>query len=127
MGYAYASPFKDRVAYQWTAEVSVYIAPAARRTGLERALYGALFRCPRAQGFVNAVGLIAQPNDASIALHQAMGFTRVAWLPNPGFKLGRWHHVGWWWLALSEPPDAPHAPRALADCRHEAARSIAGA
>ncbi|HEU4366003.1 MAG TPA: GNAT family N-acetyltransferase [Candidatus Krumholzibacteria bacterium] len=126
IGYAYASPFKDRAAYQWTAEVSVYIAPDSRQRGLGRALYRALFRCMRGQGYLNAVGLIAQPNEASVALHEKMGFERVAWLPKPGFKLGRWHDVGWWWLALGPAPVAPLPPRALRDCRDEAARWIAG-
>ncbi len=124
-GYAYASPFKDRAAYQWTVEVSVYLAPDARRLGLGRALYEALLRCLRAQGFLNAVGIIGQPNDASVALHETLGFERVAWLPKSGFKLGAWHDVGWWWLALCPAPASPAPPRPLALCREEAARWIA--
>lgn len=112
IGYAYAAPFKDRTAYQWTAEVSVYIAPGHRRRGLGRALYAALLDRLRAQGYLNAVGLIAQPNEASVALHEALGFARVAWLPKPGFKLGRWHDVGWWWLALGPAPESPEPPSA---------------
>ena len=123
-GYAYASPFKDRAAYQWTAEVSVYLAPYARGRGLGRALYEALFRCMRGQGYLNAVGLIAQPNEVSVALHEKMGFERVAWLPKPGFKLGRWHDVGWWWLALGPAPDSPAPPVPLAACRAQAGQWI---
>jgi phosphinothricin acetyltransferase len=126
LGYAYASPFKDRAAYQWTAEVSVYVAPDARRRGLGRALYQALLRCLRRQGYVNAVGLIAQPNEASVALHESMGFRRVAHLPGPGFKLGRWHDVGWWWLALGPLPESPADPSPLHRCRREAGLWIAG-
>jgi L-amino acid N-acyltransferase YncA len=125
-GYAYAAPFKDRAAYQWTAEVSVYIASDARRRGLGRLLYQALFRCMRGQGYINAVGIITQPNDASVALHESLGFERVAWLPKPGFKLGRWHDVGWWWLALSPAADAPVPPTPLAACRERAERWIQG-
>lgn len=120
IGYAYASPFKDRAAYQWTAEVSVYLAPDARGRGLGRALYEALFRCMRGLGYLNAVGLIAQPNEVSVALHEKMGFERVAWLPKPGFKLGRWHDVGWWWLALGPAPESPAAPAPLSARREEA-------
>jgi L-amino acid N-acyltransferase YncA len=123
-GYAYASPFKDRTAYQWTAEVSLYIAADARRRGLGRSLYQALFRCMRGQGYLNAVGLIAQPNPASVALHESMGFERVAWLPKPGFKLGHWHDVGWWWLALCPAPDTPLPPTPLSACRAQAERWI---
>ncbi len=119
-GYAYAAPFKDRIAYQWTAEVSVYIAACARRRGLGRSLYQALFRCMRGQGYVNAVGIIAQPNEASVALHETLGFERVAWLPKPGFKLGCWHDVGWWWLALGPAPQSPVPPTPLAACHRQA-------
>lgn len=123
-GYAYASPFKDRAAYQWTAEVSVYLAPYARGRGLGRALYEALFRCMRGLGYLNAVGLIAQPNEASVALHEKMGFERVAWLPRPGFKLGRWHDVGWWWLALGPAPASPRPPTPLSSVRAAAQQWI---
>lgn len=102
------------------------IAPDARRRGLGQTLYEALFRCMRGQGYLNAVGLIAQPNEASVALHESLGFARVAWLPKPGFKLGCWYDVGWWWLALGPAPDTPRSPRALRDCGAEAARWIAG-
>jgi phosphinothricin acetyltransferase len=124
IGYAYASPFKDRAAYQWTAEVSVYLAPDARGRGLGRELYAALLRCLRHQGYLNAVGLIAQPNEASVALHESLGFRRVAWLPSPGFKLGKWHDVGWWWLTLGPAPGAPQAPRPFSACRAEAQRWV---
>lgn len=124
IGYAYAAPFKDRTAYQWTAEVSVYVAPAARQRGVGRALYRALFQCMREQGYLNAVGLIAQPNEASVALHEGLGFERVAWLPKPGFKLGRWHDVGWWWRALGAAPESPSPPVPLARCRDQAAEWI---
>ena len=119
-GYAYAAPFKDRPAYQWTAEVSVYIAPDRSRRGAGRALYRSLLRCMHGQGYLNAVGLIALPNDASVALHESFGFERVALLPKPGFKAGRWHDVGWWWLALGPAPSPPRPPLPLAACRKDA-------
>jgi phosphinothricin acetyltransferase len=124
IGYAYASPFNNRAAYQWTAEVSVYIAPDARGRGLGRVLYTALLRCLRRQGCLNAAALIAQPNEASVALHESMGFRRVAYLPSPGFKLGRWHDVGWWWLTLGPPPESPAPLRPLRDCRADAEQWI---
>ena len=124
VGYAYASPFNNRAAYQWTAEVSVYVAADARGRGLGRTLYTALLRCLSNQGYINAVGLIAQPNQASVSLHEAMGFERVAFLPSPGFKLGRWHDVGWWWLTLRPVPEQPSPPRPLCECRADAERWI---
>lgn len=126
IGYAYASPIKDRAAYQWSVEVAVYVADNARRRGIGRALYEALFRCLAGQGFVNAVGIIALPNDASIALHESLGFQKISHLKEIGFKLGKWHDSAWWQKRLAELPSHPTPPRALSSCRAEAERWIAG-
>ena len=119
VGYAYASPIKDRAAYQWSVEVAVYVAEGMRGRGVGRAAYEALFRCLRGQGFVNAVGIIALPNDASIALHESLGFEKISHLKEIGFKLGAWHDSGWWQKRLAPLPAAPKPPRALAACRDE--------
>jgi L-amino acid N-acyltransferase YncA len=115
-GYAYASPIKDRIAYQWTVEVAIYVASDARRRGVGRVLYGALFRVLAGQGFVNAVGIIALPNDASIALHESLGFEKIAHLRQIGFKLGAWHDTTWWQKRLASPPVQPVPPRPLVEC-----------
>jgi len=125
-GYAYASPVKDRAAYQWSVEVAIYVAPDSRRRGVGRALYAALFRCLAGQGFVNAVGVIALPNPASVALHESLGFEKIAHLKSIGFKLGAWHDSGWWQKRLADPPSRPTPPRPLASCRAEAEAWIQG-
>jgi phosphinothricin acetyltransferase len=109
VGYAYAAAFNDRAAYRWSVSTSVYVADTAQRRGVGRVLYDALLPRVRMQGFVNAYAGIALPNEASVALHEGFGFRQVAKFPAAGFKLGAWHDVGWWWLALVEPP--PAAPR----------------
>jgi phosphinothricin acetyltransferase len=109
VGYAYASPFNDRAAYRWSVSTSVYVADGAQRRGVARMLYDALLPRIRTLGYVNAYAGIALPNEASVALHERFGFRRVAVFPAAGFKLGAWHDVGWWWLALVEPP--PATPR----------------
>jgi L-amino acid N-acyltransferase YncA len=124
VGYAYASPVKDRAAYQWSVETAVYVAAGERRRGLGRSVYEALFRVLRGQGFVNAVGVIALPNPASIALHEALGFEKIAHLQQIGFKLGAWHDSGWWQKHLAPLPAHPAPPRALASCREDAERWI---
>jgi phosphinothricin acetyltransferase len=126
VGYAYASPIKDRAAYQWTVEVAVYVAEGMRGRGVGRKLYEALFRCLAGQGFVNAIGIIALPNPASIALHESLGFERVSHLKAIGFKLGAWHDSGWWQKRLADPPSEPEAPRPLASCRAEVEAWIRG-
>jgi phosphinothricin acetyltransferase len=108
-GYAYAGRHRDRDAYQWCVEVSVYIAADARRAGTARALYGTLFELLRAQGYVNAYAGITLPNAASVGLHESLGFTPAGVTRRVGFKLGRWHDVGTWELAL-RPPSLPLEP-----------------
>ena len=114
VGYAYASPHRAREAYQWSVDVAVYIAEDFHRRGVGRQLYGALFPMLVQLGYVNAYAGITLPNPKSVGLHEALGFTPVGVYRNVGFKLGRWHDVGWWHLLLQSPPSAP-APPAVFD------------
>jgi len=101
-GYAYAGTHRARPAYQWSAEVSAYVHEDARRRGVARALYTSLFALLRALGYANAYAGITLPNPASVGLHQALGFRPVGVFHNVGYKLGRWHDVGWWERPLGE-------------------------
>jgi L-amino acid N-acyltransferase YncA len=96
LGFAYASVHRRRPAYRWAAEVSVYVAPTARRRGVGRALYGRLFTDLDECGFRLALAGVTLPNPASVALHEAMGFEPVGIYRGVGYKLGAWHDVGWW-------------------------------
>jgi phosphinothricin acetyltransferase len=102
-GYAYASPHRERAAYQWSVDVSVYVSPAYHRRSIGRGLYTALFALLRAQGFINAYAGIALPNEGSVGIHTALGFEPVGIYQQVGYKLGRWHDVGWWGLRLTGP------------------------
>ncbi len=113
IGYAYAGVFRSRPAYQWTVEVSVYVHAAHRGKGVARALYTSLFECLRIQGYRTALAGIALPNPASVALHERMGFRSVGVFHHVGYKLGAWHDVGWWELALQELPSPPPQSRPL--------------
>lgn len=111
VGFAYASRFKERPAYRWTAEVTVYLAPPARRQGVGRALYGELLPAVASLGYVTACAGIALPNDASVRLHEALGFTPVGVFRAVGFKLGQWRDVVWYQRRLVDHlPDDPPEP-----------------
>ena len=113
-GYAYGTRHRPRQAYQWTVETTVYLAESMRGRGLGRALYANLLGCLRLQGFESAVAAIALPNPASVLLHERIGFRPVGVFHSVGFKLGRWHDVGWWELLLQAPPSPARDPLPLA-------------
>ncbi len=90
-GYAYAAPYRERPAYRYTLEDSVYIDPSAARQGVGRALLDSLIKTCAALGYRQMIAVIGDSaNTASIGLHEACGFARTGLLPSVGFKLGRW-------------------------------------
>ena len=95
VGYAYGGPYKERAAYRWSCEVSVYLEQGLRRRGAGRALYEALLPRLAARGFRTAVAGMTLPNDASVGLHRAMGFEPIGVYRRIGWKLGAWHDVAW--------------------------------
>jgi L-amino acid N-acyltransferase YncA len=113
LGYAYASQHRERAAYRWACDVAVYVASGAQRQGVGRALYAALFERLRAQRFHVACAGITLPNDASVALHQALGFEPVGVYRAIGFKAGAWRDVGWWQLRLQPGDDEASPPEPL--------------
>jgi L-amino acid N-acyltransferase YncA len=113
LGYAYASQHRERAAYQWSVDVSVYVRTDAHRRGIGRALYAALLRIVTVQGFYNAYAGITLPNPSSVGLHESMGFAPVGVYRAVGHKLGVWHDVGWWELALLARPAMPAPVRAV--------------
>jgi phosphinothricin acetyltransferase len=109
-GYAYAARYRERKAYQWGTEISVYIHDDHQRKGIARALYTAVIEILKKQGFRNAYAVINLPNDRSVAFHESLGFKYFATYENVGYKLGKWKNVGWWQLQLNEYSVEPAAP-----------------
>ncbi len=111
VGYAYACPHRERAAYRWAADVAVYVDPEHHRDGVGRALYEALLPLLRDQGFHTACAGITLPNDASVGLHEALGFEPVGIYRGIGWKAGAWRDVGWWQLRLRPADNPPPEPR----------------
>jgi phosphinothricin acetyltransferase len=114
VGYAYACRWRDRPAYDWAVEVSVYVDADHQGEGVGRALYAELLDRLAAQGFRVAIAGVTLPNPASVALHEGMGFEPIGALRDVGWKLGAWHDVGYWQLRLrpdaADPPPPPLSP-----------------
>jgi phosphinothricin acetyltransferase len=101
LGYAYATKWRVRHAYRFSVESSVYLAPEAARQGVGTALYAALLQQLAERGVHLVIGGVALPNDASVALHEKMGYEKVAHFREVGFKFGRWLDVGYWQRTLT--------------------------
>jgi L-amino acid N-acyltransferase YncA len=110
VGYAHGGPFRSRAAYRWACEVSVYVERGRRRTGAGRTLYLALLDRLAARGYRMAVAGMTLPNDASVALHRALGFEPVGTYRRIGYKHGVWHDVAWVQLQLGDYHGAPPEP-----------------
>lgn len=103
LGYAYASSHRQREAYRWTRELSVYIREDAKSKKCGTALYTSLLELLRCQNYRTVLAGITLPNIPSVNFHERLGFYPVGVYDNIGFKLGKSHRVGWWQLMLQEP------------------------
>ena len=110
IGYAYAHLLAERIAYQWSAELSIYLSPAATGKGTGRPLYLALMELLRLQGMRTVYGVVSHPNPASEAFHAALDFRLLGTQHNSGYKNGQWLDVAWYEKPLSDYPDAPPVP-----------------
>lgn len=96
VGFAYAGKWKERAAYRFSVEVTVYVSPDRIRHGIGLQLYNRLLPELKAKGVHAAMAGIALPNDASVGLHEKSGFEKVAHFKEVGFKFDRWIDVGYW-------------------------------
>jgi len=110
IGYTSTSPMRDRAAYRWSVETGIYLAPDAQGRGLGRQLLSTHIDTLERQGYVTIVAGISLPNDASVALHEKLGFTLSGVERGVGYKLGRWVDVGRWQRDLAARTQAPAGP-----------------
>ncbi|MFA1610549.1 GNAT family N-acetyltransferase [Halobellus rubicundus] len=111
VGYAYGSQLRERPAYRWAVETSVYVDREAHRSGIGTRLYDRLLDTLRRQGYCAAYAALGMPNPESEAFHERRGFERVGRFPAAGFKLDGWHDVVWYHRRLREPEGEPAEPR----------------
>lgn len=127
VGYAYAGPVRERDAYRWSVESSLYVDADAHGRGVGTGLYESLLAVLERQGYVTVYGVVTLPNPASAALHESFGFEREGTFEKMGYKHGAWHDVGWWSLALHEHPVDPDPPRTVPAVRGEDEAAFADA
>jgi L-amino acid N-acyltransferase YncA len=107
VGYAYASTYRERKAYQWVVESSIYIHKDYKRKNIGKILYSKLFSILKLQGIYKVFAVITLPNPASISFHESIGFQKFTTYHDIGYKLGKWCDVGWWELVLQSPAIQP--------------------
>lgn len=110
LGYCYADQHKPGAAYDWDADVAIYLHESIRGKGIGKMLYGHLFNGLKTLGYFNAFAAIGLPNHAAIALHESLSFTRVGVFSNVGFKSGAWRDVAWFALKLQPYDLSPQPP-----------------
>ncbi|MBI5719282.1 MAG: N-acetyltransferase family protein [Burkholderiales bacterium] len=116
-GYVYASAHQERAAYRWAVNVTAYVREDCRGQKVGQRLYRRLLEELGALGYRQACAGITLPNDASVALHESVGFKLVGVYRSIGFKFGAWRDVGWWQCELQPAGGAgePEEPRAFGE------------
>jgi phosphinothricin acetyltransferase len=119
LGYAYCARFKERAAFDWDCECTVYIDESAHRKGIATALYNQLFDLVKEQGYYTIYALITYTHESSTQLHKKFGFTEVGVYQKTGYKMGRW-----WDLLVMEKrirtfEEEPRTPRSIHEILHK--------
>lgn len=113
VGYVYAHPYITRAAYQWGAEVTIYLAPEAQGRGLGRILYDALEKLLLLQGIVTLYACVTASNIHSVKMHEACGFKIVGTFKKTGYKHGHWLDMVWLEKVIADHPAAPKLVKSI--------------
>lgn len=127
VGYAYAHRQKERAAYAWNVELSVYINREHVSRGIGKKLYAAMIENLKLQGVKTAYAGITLPNIKSVALHHSFGFRQLGVYRNTGYKCGKWHDVAWFEKTLSPYAEAPEPVKPVRQLDQEQLGKIMGA
>lgn len=107
LGYAYASEFYPKVAYTWTAEITIYLDVDARGRGVGDILYNELEKRLYEKGICRLTSCIAYPDEGSVSFHEKHGFRKVAHFEKVGYKFDRWWDVVWYQKDIRSPEEVP--------------------
>lgn len=124
IGYAYAHRYKERAAYQWGAELSVYVERTLVHAGVGKALYRALIGLLQLQNVKTVYGCVTSPNPRSEALHARMGFEKIGTFRRAGYKCGAWHDVNWFEKSIGAYDQTPKPVTPLAHADPAAVQAI---
>lgn len=124
LGYVYAHPYIQRAAYQWGAEVTIYLAPEGQRRGLGKVMYAALEALLRLQGIVVTYACITASNEHSVKMHEACGYKIIGTFNNTGFKHGHWLDMVWMEKVIAEYPEQPELIRKIGELQPEAVAAV---
>lgn len=115
VGYVYAHPYIERAAYQWGAEVTVYLSPAAQGRGIGRVMYNALEKILRMQGIITLYSCITASNEHSVKMHEAAGYKIIGDFKNAGFKHGHWLDMVWMEKNIAQRPVQPEPVKKISE------------
>lgn len=126
VGYAYAEKAFERAAYQWDADIAVYIEAAYQGQGIARKFYRCIEALLILQGYKNIYAAVTGQNDRSMRFHEAAGYHAFANYHNSGYKMGKWLDVIWFEKKLSDYCDNPKSPISFPSMKQEQAAHILG-
>ena len=124
LGYVYAHPYIQRAAYQWGAEVTIYLAPEGQGRGLGKVMYTALENLLRLQGVVVTYACVTASNEHSVKMHEACGYKIVGTFNNTGFKHGHWLDMVWMEKVIAEYPKQPELLKRIGELPTEAVAAV---
>lgn len=124
LGYVYAHPYIQRAAYQWGAEVTIYLAPEGQGRGLGKVMYEALEALLRLQGVVVTYACITASNEHSVKMHEACGYKIIGTFNNTGFKHGHWLDMVWMEKVIAEYPAQPEPLKKIGELLPEAVAAV---
>ena len=124
LGYVYCHPYRERLAYQWAVEVTIYLAPAGQGKGLGRLLYETMEKLLCLQGVTMAYSCITVGNDHSIKMHEALGYRLIGTFTNSGYKNGQWLDTVWMEKQLQPCPKQPDNIKSWWELDHDAVAAV---